>query len=33
MITDKQGERYYLNEDEIAKQTAVARQQVSDSCK
>lgn len=33
MITDKQGERYYLNEEEIARQTAVARQQVSESCK
>jgi Domain of unknown function (DUF4124) len=33
MITDKQGERYYLNEEEIERQTAVARQQVSDSCK
>ncbi|HEX7250624.1 MAG TPA: DUF4124 domain-containing protein [Burkholderiales bacterium] len=33
MTTDAQGERYYLNEEEIARQTAVARQQVSDSCK
>ena len=33
MITDKQGERYYLNDDEIAKQKAVAQQQVSDWCK
>jgi hypothetical protein len=33
MITDKQGERYYLNDEEIAKQTAVAQQQVSDWCK
>ena len=33
MITDKQGERYYLSDEEIARQTAVARQQVSDSCK
>jgi hypothetical protein len=33
VTTDTQGERYYLNEEEIAKQTAVARQQVSDSCK
>jgi hypothetical protein len=33
MITDKQGERYYLNDEEIAKQRAVAEQQVSDWCK
>jgi hypothetical protein len=33
MITDKQGERYYLNDEEIAKQRAVAEQQVSESCK
>lgn len=31
--TDAQGERYYLSDEEIAKQTAVARQQVSDWCK
>jgi hypothetical protein len=33
MVTDKEGERYYLNDDEIAKQKAVAQQQVSDWCK
>jgi len=33
VTTDAQGERYYLNDEEIAKQTAVARQQVSDWCK
>ena len=33
MTTDAQGERYYLSDEEIARQTAVARQQVSDSCK
>jgi hypothetical protein len=33
MITDKQGERYYLNDEEIARQRAVAQQQVSDWCK
>jgi Domain of unknown function (DUF4124) len=31
-ITDAKGERYFLNEAEIAKATATARQQVSDSC-
>jgi Domain of unknown function (DUF4124) len=33
VTTDARGERYYLNDEEIARQTAVARQQVSDSCK
>jgi len=33
VTTDAQGERYYLNDEEIARQTAVARQQVSDWCK
>jgi hypothetical protein len=33
VTTDAQGERYYLNDEEIAKQTAVARQQISDWCK
>jgi hypothetical protein len=32
VTTDAKGERYYLNDAEIAKQTAVARQQVSDWC-
>ena len=33
VTTDAKGERYYLNEAEIEKQTAVARQQVNESCK
>lgn len=33
VTTDAQGERYYLNDEEIARQTATARQQVSDWCK
>jgi glucan-binding YG repeat protein len=32
VTTDAKGERYYLNDAEIAKQTAVAREQVSQSC-
>jgi hypothetical protein len=32
VVTDAKGERYYLNEAEIARQTEVARKQVSDSC-
>jgi hypothetical protein len=32
VTTDAKGERYYLNDAEIAKQTAVARQQVSEWC-
>lgn len=33
VTTDARGERYYLNDEEIARQTAVAQQQVSDWCK
>ncbi len=32
VTTDAKGERYFLNDAEIAKQTAVAREQVSQSC-
>jgi hypothetical protein len=32
VTTDAKGERYYLNDAEIAKQTAAARQQVSEWC-
>jgi len=32
VTTDTKGERYYLNDAEIAKQTAVAREQVSQWC-
>ena len=33
VTTDAQGERYYLNDEELARQSALARQQVSDWCK
>jgi hypothetical protein len=32
VTTDAKGERYYLNDAEIAKQTAIAREQVSQWC-
>ena len=33
VTTDKQGERYYLSDEAIARQTHAARPQVSDWCK